>query len=133
MVFWSYLQGENQPSSALVQVVGGRLRSALFFMIAQIRVDEDYYRRHNPDVLEKIQSGDLDCGRSHYLSSGYFEDRFPRAIPVDEPWYLAQYHDVRAAVLDGVFASARQHFEREGFKEGRLPSEGWSLIGTGSS
>ncbi|MBE7213455.1 MAG: hypothetical protein INR65_20760 [Gluconacetobacter diazotrophicus] len=130
MAFWSYIRGENQPSAVLVEVVETRLRSVLDPVIARIPVDEDYYLRHNPDVSEKVRSGELASARQHYLGAGYFEDRFPRAIPVDEPWYLSQYPDVKTAVLNGSFTSARQHFEQEGFKEGRLPSAGWSLLDT---
>lgn len=129
MAFWSYLRGENQPPALLVEVVETRLRSMLNPLISQIQVDEDYYLRHNPDVAEKVGSGEISSGKQHYISSGYFEDRFPRSIPVDEPWYLAQYLDVREAVLNGNFISARQHFEQEGFREGRLPATGWSLVG----
>lgn len=130
MVFWSYLRGENQPPSAFVEVVETRLRSMLRPIIGQIQVDEDYYLRRNPDVLDKVRVGELHSAKQHYVSFGYFEDRFPRAIPVDETWYLAEYPDVQEAVSGGSFISARQHFEQEGFKEGRLPSEGWSLSAT---
>jgi hypothetical protein len=128
MAFWSYIRGANQGHGAMVEVVESRLKSVLDPVISCISFDEDYYLRHNSDVAEKVNTGELACGRQHYISAGYFEDRFPRAIPVDEPWYLLQYPDVKAAVLAGVFASARQHFEQEGFKEGRLPSDGWSLV-----
>ena len=128
MLFWSCLRGENQPSSACVEIVEVRLRSVLRPIIEQIRVDEHFYLGRNPDVLEKIQSGELYSAKQHYVAAGYFEDRFPRAIAVDEPWYLSAYPDVRQALSNGAFISARQHFERDGFKEGRLPSEGWSLL-----
>lgn len=128
MTFWSYLRGENQPSGVFVEVVEKRLRDVLYPVVCQIVVDEEYYLRNNPDVLEKVVGGELGSAKQHYVTSGYFEDRFPRPIPVDEPWYLAQYPDVRHAVLDGTFVSARHHFEREGFREGRLPSEGWTLL-----
>ena len=128
MSFWSYLRGENQPPGVMIEVVENRLRGLLHSMVSRIRVDEDYYLRHNPDVSEKVRAGEIGSAREHYVSSGYYEDRFPRPLPVDEPWYLSQYPDVREAVSSGVFLSARQHFEREGFKEGRLPSDGWSLV-----
>ena len=128
MAFWSYLRGENQPPGLMIEVVESRLRALLYPVISRIRVDEEYYLRRNPDVLEKVQSGEIGSAREHYICSGYFEDRFPCPFPVDEPWYLSRYPDVRDAVSSGAFASARQHFEREGFKEGRLPSEGWSLL-----
>ena len=128
MLFWSYLRGENQPPSACVEIVESRLRRMLQPIIRQIQVDEDFYLRQNPDVLEKVKSGELRSGKQHYISAGYFEDRFPRAIHVDEPWYLSEYLDVRQAMSDGGLTSARQHFERDGFKEGRLPKQGWSLI-----
>ena len=132
MSFWSYLRGENQPPAAMIEVVEVRLRAILSIVISAISFDENYYLRHNPDVLDKVRSGEIASAREHYVSFGYFEDRFPRAIPVDEVWYLSQYPDVREAVLYGSFDSARQHFERDGFKEGRLPSANWSLIETKS-
>ena len=127
-MFWSSLRGDNQPPDAFVEVVETRLRAVLHVFASQIRVDEEYYLRQNPDVAEKIGIGEISSAKDHYISSGYFEDRFPRAIPVDEPWYLAQYADVRDAVSNGIFFSARQHFEKEGFREGRLPSPDWSLV-----
>ena len=128
MSFWGYLRGESLPSSHYVELVEARIRLALTSFISGIQFDEDYYLRCNPDVLEKVHSGEIQTGRQHYIVAGYFEDRFPRPIPVDEPWYLREYPDVAEAVVRGAFVSARQHFEQEGYREGRLPSPGWTLF-----
>lgn len=128
MSFWGYLRGGNAPNGHLVEVVESRVRHVLLPFISQIEVDEDFYLRQNPDVHEKVASGEMVSARHHYAVAGYFEDRFPRAIPVDEPWYLAEYPDVSQAVSRGTFGSARHHFEQEGFREGRLPSQDWVLV-----
>jgi hypothetical protein len=79
------------------------------------------------NLLIKINGNEISSARAHYISDGYFEDRWPRPILVDEGWYIDQYADVKAALDAGTFISGTQHFKLAGFKEGRLPHEGWNL------
>ena len=95
--------------------------------IAEIALDEAWYRQRYPDVDEAIATGLLPDARQHYRESGYFEHRLPYPIAVDAPWYLSQYTDVGAALSRKLYASAQAHFEEVGFKEGRLPYPGFSL------
>jgi hypothetical protein len=108
-----------------------RLKQLLSIILDAVDVNEDYYRKMNPDVDAKVKSGELKSGKAHYVSAGYFEDRLPRPITVDEDWYLKEYPDVAEAVARKYFTSATQHFNVNGFREGRMPSRDWSLLADG--
>ena len=95
--------------------------------IAEIALDEGWYRHRYSDVEDAVRSGALVDAKQHYRESGYFEHRMPFAIAVDERWYLNQYDDVGAAISRKLYGSAQDHFEEVGFKEGRLPYPGFSL------
>ena len=127
---YSYLtSADGSGSGHYVELLESKFMELLRLMVAQIEVDEDWYRKTYRDVDDAVKSGALQSARAHYINAGYFEDRFPRLIKVNERWYLEEYPDVAMAIEAGAFTSAVQHFERDGFKEGRLPSENWSLIG----
>jgi hypothetical protein len=128
MVFYGYLTGDPQgPAGRYIEIPEERLHALLRAFLPEVDVDEDWYRMVNPDVDEAIRAGRMSSCREHYISAGYFEDRFPHAIVVDEKWYLAEYPDVQEAISNGVFFSAQHHFGVSGFKEGRLPYPGWTL------
>lgn len=126
------LRGVKQYGMARgIEVVESRLRQLLTSVLETVDVNEDYYRKMNPDVDEKIRTGELKSAKSHYILAGYYEDRLPRPIVVDEAWYLSEYPDVAEAVARKYFTSATQHFNLEGFREGRLPSRDWTLVSDG--
>jgi hypothetical protein len=125
---YSYLMsGSSTGGGHYVELLETRLISLLQRMLVLVEVDEAWYRTTYRDVDEAIRAGQLASARAHYVTSGYFENRFPYAIHLDESWYIAEYPDVAEAIRSGSVASARQHFEKDGFKEGRLPRAGWSL------
>ncbi len=130
MLSYSYLMGPSSTGDGhYVELLESRFREILRLLLAEVVVDEDWYRDNNQDVDEAIRSGALRSAREHYITAGYFENRLPRPIAVDEPWYLDEYPDVAAAIRQGVFTSATQHFHRDGFREGRRPSAEFSLLG----
>jgi hypothetical protein len=132
MFSYGYLVGAGQVVSGRhVDVSEKRFHELLHAMLTMIEVDEEWYRQKNPDVVAAIKVGEFQSGRHHYISSGYFEDRFPYNIIVSNDWYLSQYADVAAAVQGGLFSSAQEHFVSNGFREGRLPYPNWSLLKSG--
>ena len=103
------------------------LQKCLRPFVQEIRLDEAWYVRQNPDVAEGIRRRLVASAREHYVEHGFYENRMPYDIRVDEPWYLEQYPDVRAAVEREQYASAQAHFYAVGFGEGRLPYAGFTL------
>ncbi len=106
------------------------LRRLLFLAMHATPVDEDWYRRAYPDVIEAIESGQVASATEHYRRSGYLEGRFPFEPTVDETWYLQRYPDVKAALRAG--RSPMDHFIASGYSEGRQPMRpsvdaGWYL------
>lgn len=130
---YSYLMSGNDTDGHYVELLETKLLGLLQRMLAFVEIDEAWYRITYRDVDEAIRAGRLASAREHYITSGYFENRFPFAIDVNEAWYLAEYPDVAEAIRTGAVSSAAQHFESNGFKEGRLPRPGWSLLKTDSS
>jgi len=112
-----------------VELLETKFMDIIRLLLVQVDVDEKWYRQHYADVDQAIRAGHIVSARDHFIKSGYFENRLPRAVKVNERWYLEEYPDVAAAIQYGVFTSATQHFERDGYREGRLPSEDWSLLG----
>lgn len=90
-------------------------------LLADIVVDDSWYRQANPDVERGIKAGILQSPRQHFLDHGYFEGRLPFPIKVDTGWYLKQYPDVAEDVRTGRVTSAQAHFDESGYREGRLP------------
>jgi hypothetical protein len=95
-------------------------------VLFRIYVDEEWYLRNNPDVVQAIEASRVASATEHYVTFGFYEHRMPYEIAVDEDWYVAQYPDVNQAVSNGVF-SARDHFYAAGFKEGRIPFAGFAF------
>jgi hypothetical protein len=109
--------------------VSSRLLGMLFEAIAErIRVDEEWYCAHYPDIGEAIVAGKFESARHHYLKFGYLENRLPHYIAVDEAFYRAANKDIAEKLRLGHLQSAQQHFEQFGFREGRIPFKGWRLF-----
>lgn len=126
---YGYLMSSSGDENGhYVELLESKFRQLLRCLLVQVEVDEDWYLSSNQDVKAAVRAGSIKSGRDHYISEGYFENRFPRPIQVDEEWYLDQYPDVVAAISAGALKSATHHFESDGFREGRLPEAGWSLL-----
>ncbi len=91
-------------------------------LLQAVKVDEEWYRSHYPDVDQAIQDGTMQSAHDHFVTSGYFEGRLPCEIEVNEECYLAAHPDIAEAVKDGKITSARQHFIEFGYAEGRRPA-----------
>ena len=129
MLSYGYLMSDVGPATGhYVELQEAKLFGLIRVLLEMVEVDEAWYLKINQDVAEAVESGALTSGRSHYIVSGYFENRLPRPVTVDEQWYLAEYPDVAEAIRTGSVSSASAHFEGSGFVEGRLPQEGWSLL-----
>ncbi len=129
MLSYGYLMSDVGPATGhYVELQEAKLFSLIRMLLEMVEVDEAWYLETNSDVAAAVKSGVLTSGRSHYIVSGYFENRLPRPVMVDEQWYLAEYPDVAEAIRSGSVSSAGAHFERSGFLEGRLPRESWSLV-----
>lgn len=124
---YSSLTRVTGNGEAYVQVRESVLHEILRSILGGVEFDEQWYRMNYRDIDEAIELGRIGSAREHYISTGYFEGRFPRPIPVDEEWYIEQYSDVAEAISKGYIESAKDHFEKSGFQEGRLPHEGWTL------
>ena len=127
---YSYLMTASATDAGhYVELPEGKFLELLKYLLAQVEVDEEWYRSSYRDVDDAINAGEVKSAKDHYMTAGYFENRFPHAIKVDERWYVEEYPDVASAIQQGAFSSASQHFQKDGFKEGRLPTPNWSLIG----
>jgi hypothetical protein len=134
MVPYSFLTGVgSEENTRFVEVNATRLRQLLTGFLLNVEVDEQWYIAAYDDVREAVRAGDMRSAREHYVTAGYFEDRWPRPIEVDEPWYLNAYPDVAEAIRMGKFWTAQHHFQLEGFKEGRQPRADWTLLADGPS
>ena len=130
---WPYnylMSGSSVGGGHYVELLETKFLDLLQRMLVLVEVDEAWYRATYGDVDEAIRAGRFASAREHYVTSGYFENRFPHAIRVNEAWYLAEYPDVAEALRAGLVSSATEHFESDGFKEGRLPWPDWSLLKT---
>jgi hypothetical protein len=134
MVPYSFLTSAGSEEDArFIEVNAGRLRKLLTSFLLAVEVDEQWYLASYDDVREAVRAGDMRSGREHYVTAGYFEDRWPRLIEVDEAWYLNAYPDVAEAIRAGKFWTPQHHFQIEGFREGRLARSDWSLLADGPS
>ena len=86
-------------------------------LLRGVVVDEEWYLRHYPDV---IQSGMT--AQEHFAEHGYFEGRLPSELAINEEWYLATYADVKEQIAAGDMPTALTHFSEHGYAEGRLPN-----------
>jgi len=127
LVTYSSLTRSVGGAGSFIQVREAKLHDLLRSILPSVEVDEVWYRRRYGDVDEAIRLGHVATARDHYVSTGYFEGRFPRPFVVDERWYVTTYPDVAMAIGTGKLKKAQDHFEAEGYKEGRLPYEGWTL------
>lgn len=129
MFSYSYLMSDaGSGTGHYVELQEAKLFSLIRMLLEAVEVNESWYLKTNPDVARAVEAGAIESGRSHYIHSGYFENRLPRPVDVDETWYIAEYPDVADAIRAGAVSSASAHFERSGFQEGRLPRQGWSLV-----
>lgn len=94
-------------------------------LLRGVAFDKAWYLTEYPDIAEAVAAGELKSARQHFINSGYFEGRLPRAMEIDEAWYLAKYPDVAEAIARGEIESARQHFLEHGYEEGRSCSPDW--------
>ncbi len=53
-------------------------------LLQAVKVDEEWYRSHYPDVDQAIQDGTMQSAHDHFVTSGYFEGRLPCEIEVNE-------------------------------------------------
>ncbi len=126
---YSYLMSPPADGAGhYVEIAEAKFREILRYLLAQVDVDEAWYRARYSDVDGAIRQGKIPTAHYHYIVSGYFENRMPRPFAVDEIWYLSEYPDVAEAIRAGSFASALAHFEQNGFAEGRMPYRNWSLL-----
>lgn len=116
--FFDYKQGlqwQNGATAAIpTEALGG-------FSLAQV-LDEQYYRRMNPDVAAAIATGMVASGYEHFAMFGVYEGRDPNLL-YSEDVYLATNDDVAQAVWNGSFSSGLEHFLGFGHQEGRTPSD----------
>ncbi|HEX3862977.1 MAG TPA: hypothetical protein VHY35_14925 [Stellaceae bacterium] len=118
----------GEEGGRYIEVVEHRFHEVIRRLLKDVHVDEVWYRETYQDVEAAIIGGSLSSAREHYITAGYFEDRFPHWIVVDTAWYLQQNSDVAEGIRVGKIKSAEEHFRIAGFREGRLPSPGWSLL-----
>lgn len=127
LVPYSTLTSSGYTTGSYVQVKEFYLHGLIRSLLPAIKFDEIWYLKRYRDIADALESGELASARDHYMTVGYFENRFPREITVQERWYLNAYDDVAEALQRGKFENAQQHFEKDGFTEGRLPFSGWQL------
>jgi hypothetical protein len=96
--------------------------------LTNARFDEEWYLKTYPDVAAAVQARKIRTGREHFVTTGYFEGRFPYDIKVDESFYLRKNEDVNRAVRARKIKSAKEHWTSTGINEGRQPSEDFSLF-----
>lgn len=88
-----------------------------------LALEEDEYRKANPDVDSAVNSGAVVSCLEHFAETGYFEGRSCGKLAIDEEWYLSAYPDVAAAFEDGCINNIEVHFNDTGSREGRVGSE----------
>ena len=115
------------PSTSYMAVENHFFYEMMAQMVARIRVDEDWYLSHYPDIGMAVREGVVPDAHTHYQRFGYFEHRLPYRIDIDEDWYLEQYPDVQDAVNANTFPDAQSHFDVVGFREGRFPWAGFNF------
>ncbi|QLH37905.1 MAG: hypothetical protein HWD60_01400 [Defluviicoccus sp.] len=91
-------------------------------LLRGVTVDEAWYLERYPDVADAVKAGVFKSARSHFIESGYFEDRWPAEPCVDESWYLENNEDVAEGVKSGTIKDALSHFVEHGYQEGRAPT-----------
>ena len=89
-------------------------------LLADVAVDESWYRSQYSDVRDGIERGEFISATQHYQLVGFIEGRLPFEPDVDEEFYRMRYQDVANAINRGLFPHAKAHFIREGYLEGRM-------------
>ena len=103
-------QPVSLPQPVVIQMMKMAFRDEL---------DESWYLTQNPDVAEAIEKKSVKSALDHFVASGIFEGRLPRAYPLDEQDYGQRHRDVAQSIEAGRVGSASEHFFRIGFIEGR--------------
>jgi hypothetical protein len=116
------IKPESLDSKRKIAISADLLKELIVRCLAHLEFDEHWYVSKYPDVKEAWEKGQIKDLREHFLTSGYFEGRFPNELAVDEKWYLDKYEDVRDAIASGKAASAAQHYFKNGQFEGRSPT-----------
>jgi hypothetical protein len=81
--------------------------------------DEEYYQRAHRDVRESVQFNGLPSGLTHYVATGYDEER--NAIEIDEEWYFRTYLMAAIEVGQGDYLDAAHHYAAIGAARGYHP------------
>ena len=97
--------------------------------VKNIYLDEAWYLKKYPDVVEAAGRGTLVSAAGHYVRYGFFESRQPHKINGAEKLYINQYPDVAVAIQRGSVTSVQEHFDVADFKEGRMPYQDLNLFG----
>jgi hypothetical protein len=75
--------------------------------------DTEEYRRLYVDIAPL----DENQARQHWISSGYYEGRFPFDVKVNQIFYTSNYRDLEHLATEDECMS---HFVLHGYSEGRL-------------
>ena len=111
------------PAETPCTIDAGRLRVLLQFVALAADFDPETYLKENPDIAGAHEAKLIADLRTHFVQSGYFEERRGSQVKVDEKWYLETYPDVSNAIKDGMIESAAGHFAARGEQEMRSPNE----------
>lgn len=120
-VFKSYVNIEAAEGELTVKCSYETFVEMLRQALSGIDVDEGWYLRKYMDIAEAVYNGTVESARSHFISDGYFEGRWPFAMAVDESYYMETNPGVADYVRRGLLKSGQQHFEENGYQEGRMP------------
>ena len=86
---YSYLMsGSGVAGGHYVELPESKFFDLLQKILVFVEVDEAWYRATYRDVDEAVHAGRFASAREHYVTSGYFENRFPHAIAVNDPGIL---------------------------------------------
>lgn len=100
-----------------------RLEQLIKTLLRSVNIDEEWYRKTNPDVDDAIKRGIYKSAKHHFVEYGYFEGRRAGIVLVDQDWYRKAYPDIAEAIDFGEATSCQEHFDQHGEAEGRLPRE----------
>ena len=95
-------------------------RHLMALAIAQGSFDERWYLETYPDVERGITEDVIPSAWSHYVNTGYYENRSPGPCFVDQKWYETYYPDIGEAVRAGMICDSAEHFWNDGYFEGRI-------------
>jgi len=76
----------------------------------------EYYESRNPDISNSPLGSD-----SHFITTGYKENRISIDLLYDEDYYLKNNPDVSEGITIGLYENGRQHFFNQGYSEFRCP------------